>query len=66
MSAPPSHHGPIITSKAQLVDHIAAGCKPMEDWRIGTEHEKFAFSVDNLHPLPYDGAVSIRALTAPS
>ena len=26
-----------------LVEYISQGCKPKEDWRIGTEHEKFAF-----------------------
>jgi glutamate--cysteine ligase len=54
MSAPPSSHGVPITGKAQLVDYIAAGCKPESDWRIGTEHEKFVFHLDDLRPVAYD------------
>ena len=33
----------IIESKDQLVEYIASGSKPKSQWRIGTEHEKFAF-----------------------
>jgi glutamate--cysteine ligase len=51
-----------IESKRQLVDYLASGCKPPEDWRIGTEHEKFPFLTDTLRPVPYDGPRSIRAL----
>ena len=32
-----------ITSKNQLIESFEKGCKPREDWRIGTEHEKFGF-----------------------
>jgi len=62
MSAPPSGKGEILTDKAQLIDYIAAGCKPVEAWRIGTEHEKFAFTVDDNRPLPYAGERSIAAI----
>jgi glutamate--cysteine ligase len=51
-----------VTSKEQLVQYLAAGCKPRADWRIGTEHEKFAFNLENLKPLPYEGRCSIRAM----
>jgi glutamate--cysteine ligase len=30
-----------VESKADLVAYIEGGNKPIEDWRIGTEHEKF-------------------------
>ena len=30
-------------TKAILVDYISSGCRPRDQWRIGTEHEKFAF-----------------------
>src|SRR6185437_11851348 len=30
-----------IAGRQQLVDYLAAGEKPREAWRIGTEHEKF-------------------------
>ena len=52
----------LITSKAQMVEFLAAGCKPKERWRIGTEHEKFPFLTDSLKPVPYEGERSIRAL----
>jgi glutamate--cysteine ligase len=62
MSAPSSGKGEIITDKAQLIDYIAVGCKPAEAWRIGTEHEKFAFTTDDNRPLPYFGERSISAI----
>lgn len=63
MSAPPVASGLPITSRRQLIEYVAAGEKPREAWRIGTEHEKFAFRLSDLRPLPYDGApASIRGL----
>jgi glutamate--cysteine ligase len=62
MSAPPKLRGEPITHKRQLVEYIAQGCKPPEKWRIGTEHEKFAFDRKTLRTLPYDGANGIGAL----
>ena len=52
----------LIESKAQLAEYLAAGCKPRDQWRIGTEHEKFGYCRDTLNPLPYDGPRSIRAV----
>ena len=43
-----------ITSIRQLGDFIALGCKPKEQWRIGTEHEKFGFSRADLRVPPYE------------
>jgi glutamate--cysteine ligase len=51
-----------IGSVDELVDHLAAGNKPREKWRIGTEHEKFPFYVDGNGPVPYGGERGIRAL----
>ncbi len=51
-----------IESKSQLIGYFAPGEKPKSDWRIGTEHEKFAFLTDSLSPVPYEGARSIRKL----
>ena len=62
MSAPPSGKGQPIAGKRELVDYLASGCKPRVAWRIGTEHEKFCFTREDLRPLPYDGPRSIRAL----
>ena len=41
-----------VTGIDDLTAYIAAGCKPREEWRIGTEHEKFAFYVDGNAPVP--------------
>ena len=53
---------PLIRSRDELVDWIAAGEKPKNAWRIGTEHEKFVFHTDTLTPVPYEGKRSISAL----
>jgi glutamate--cysteine ligase len=55
MSAPPKSLGEPIAGRDQLAAYIEKGCKPAEDWRIGTEHEKFAFRLSDLRPLPYEG-----------
>ena len=44
-----------VTSKDKLVNYIASGCKTPEMWRIGTEHEKFLYHLEDLSPLTYDG-----------
>jgi glutamate--cysteine ligase len=62
MSAPPKSRGEPITDKRQLVEYLAAGSKPRDKWRIGTEHEKFAFNRKDLRTLPYDGPAGIRAM----
>ncbi len=62
MSAPPQGKGEPIADKRQLVEYLEQGAKPRADWRIGTEHEKFAFRTADLRPLPYEGPDGIRAL----
>jgi glutamate--cysteine ligase len=62
MSAPPQAEGAPITDHRQLIEFLEAGCKPKPEWRIGTEHEKFGYTHDDLRPLPYEGERSIRAL----
>ena len=61
MSIPQSGGGPIERYE-QMAEYLASGCKPKEDWRIGTEHEKFGFCKDSLLPLPYEGERSIHAV----
>jgi len=61
MSIPQSGGGP-IEHHDQLAQYLADGCKPKEDWRIGTEHEKFGYVKDTYLPLPYEGDCSIRAM----
>jgi glutamate--cysteine ligase len=63
MAAPASGgFSPRIENKAQMVEHLEAGCKPRADWRIGTEHEKIGFCLKKLTPLPYKGACGIEAM----
>ena len=62
MSAPPQTKGAPITDRRQLIEYLEAGCKPKAEWRVGTEHEKFGYTHDDLRPLPYDGERGIRAL----
>ena len=61
MSIPQSGGGPIERHE-QLAELLAKGCKAKEDWRIGTEHEKFGYCKDTLKPLPYEGERSIHAV----
>jgi len=51
-----------ITTKRALVEYMASGCKPPKAWRIGTEHEKFAFHTNDLSPLKYGGDQGILVL----
>ncbi|MSO89206.1 MAG: glutamate--cysteine ligase [Rhodospirillaceae bacterium] len=62
MSAPPKSRGAPITDRRQLVEYLADGSKPQSAWRIGTEHEKFAFRQSDLRPLPHEGKDGIGAL----
>ena len=51
-----------IETRAELVAWFEAGIKPPSEFRLGTEHEKFAFTVADHRPVPYEGASSIRSL----
>ena len=51
-----------ITDKRALIGYLEAGCKHSELWRIGTEHEKFVYRLDDLHRVPYEGTAGIGAL----
>ena len=53
---------PMIEDKAQMIGHLADGCKPKSAWRIGTEHEKIGYSLKCLKPLPYDDGAGILAM----
>lgn len=52
----------IIENKEQLAEFLESGCKPENEWRIGTEHEKFCFDLKTKAPLPYDGENGIAAI----
>ena len=51
-----------IERRDELVAWIAQGVKPKSRFRIGTEHEKFAFTLEGHRPVPYDGRRGIRTL----
>jgi glutamate--cysteine ligase len=51
-----------IAHRDELVAWLAAGIKPKSQFRLGTEHEKFAFTIEGRRPVPYEGRRSIRAL----
>ncbi|WP_336276941.1 glutamate--cysteine ligase [Bartonella sp. CB178] len=51
-----------ISSLESLVSYFRTGCKTENDWRIGTEHEKFPFYINDFSSVPYEGMRGIRAL----
>ena len=68
--------GPSHARETPIHDHrllaatLEGGCKPVSEWRIGTEHEKFGFYLPDragdpalaLRPPPYEGEHGIGAL----
>jgi len=52
----------VIEHRDQLVQSFARGEKPKERWRIGTEHEKFVYSLSDHHAPSYDEPGGIRDL----
>lgn len=57
-----AYTSPKIEHKSQMVERLAGGAKPREDWRIGTEHEKIGFCLRAMTPLPYEGECGIKAM----
>ncbi len=51
-----------ISDIGELVAYLAEGARAPDEWRIGTEHEKFGFRNDDLRPPTYEGARGIGAL----
>ena len=62
MAAPSTGGGPVIESKDALIDWFESGNKPQEEWKIGTEHEKFAYRTSDHSPLAYDSSPGIKDL----
>ncbi len=54
MSNPGDADATPIEQVGQLADYIAVGCKPAERFTIGTEHEKFGFSLTDHTSPPYE------------
>jgi glutamate--cysteine ligase len=53
---------PLIENRADLTAVFARGEKPKDQWRIGTEHEKFVYALADHHAPSYDEQGGIRAL----
>ncbi|WP_321342675.1 glutamate--cysteine ligase [Breoghania sp.] len=47
---------------SDLVDTLAEGCKSPDQFRIGTEHEKFGFCTKDLSPIPYEGPYGVKTV----
>ena len=62
MSGPSHVEEALIESRSQLVDYLSSGVRTPDDWKIGTEHEKFGFHLDDLRPPTFDGERGIEAL----
>jgi glutamate--cysteine ligase len=54
--------GAPIASRDELVQWFEQGSKPVDRWRIGTEHEKLVFRLNDLTRPGYDGPNGIGAL----
>ena len=52
----------IIKSKKEIIEYFEKGSKPKQLWKIGTEHEKFLYNLNTLHPIDYEGKNGIRSL----
>ena len=52
----------ISPSFTSLIEWFSDKEKEPKDWRIGTEHEKFIFSLDGLRPVTYEGKSGIEAI----
>ena len=51
---------PVIESRDQLVAPMQAGEKPKQNWRIGTEHEKLVYKIDDYRAPSYEEEGGIR------
>ena len=51
-----------LNSVSELSAYLASGARPADQFRLGTEHEKFAFFAADHRPVPYAGEASISAL----
>ncbi len=52
----------VIEDHRELVEWFEQGCKPREDWRCGTEHEKFVFRRSDFSRPAYDDPDGIGEL----
>src|SRR5205814_9148356 len=57
---PDDSASPLIDSRDDLLSVFAGGEKPPERWRIGTEHEKFVYRLDDHRAPSWDEPGGIR------
>ncbi len=62
MSSPTSSSTAPIGGRTELIAYLADGVRPANEWKIGTEHEKFGFRLDDLRPPSYEGERGIGVL----
>ena len=62
MSGPSAVKETPVTHRDQLVEYIASGARTPDKWKVGTEHEKFGFRLDDLRPPAYEGERGIGVL----
>jgi glutamate--cysteine ligase len=51
-----------VSSRTDLIAWMEEGCKSRDEFRVGTEHEKFVYNTNDGSPVPYEGARGIKAL----
>ena len=51
-----------MLTKQTLIDDLASGCKPKDQFRVGLEHEQFTYDIQTGAPLAYDGNPGIIKL----
>ena len=56
----PKASAPTIEKVSQIIEYMESGSRPSTQWRLGTEHEKFGFTKEDLRPLPYEGERGIH------
>ena len=44
-----------VENKGQLVEYLAAGCKPPGEFLLGAEQEQFVYRANDFRPADYDG-----------
>ena len=59
---PEANASPAIERREQLIDAFAAGAKPRDQWRIGTEYEKVAVCRADGRAAPFSGGRGIEAV----
>jgi len=53
---------PLIESRDDLLSVFERGARPKADWKIGTEHEKFVYRLDDHRAPSWDEEGGIRDL----